>query len=797
MSWLADLIAALRRRWERILERLRAFDWRFDRGGGNGNGNGEGIPIDELDLQDRRDFISPPIVVEPLYQCAPNVIVRGFIMHADVEVRVDGVVDAAEEGLNPDGQSFALPSELVAGEQVDARQHFDGAVSDWTTPVTVRDHTDEFPAGPPRPEIYPPPLHECGSSTAVRNLINGCNVRISADGVEVGGENGAGQWQAVHINPDFGLSQKVIARASMCDDTSAPSRPEFTIAGPSPLPVPGFGDAYDSGERIVVDNLAHGARFTVWRDGVFYREGRASISSAAIRLDPPMTDGEVLTAQQQLCAGDPPSGTGTTTVQPCSALPAPEVATIQAGDEVVRIIEMAPGARIKVFIDGVEAGDGGGSLIQLDSPVPDGATVHVQQILGACEGSTVSVAPVRCVAPRVTGDPASYDLFPVGSDDFDAGTTSVDGLTFRVFGSVRYPANGDGVGQPFNERLADTGRVPIIFLVHGRHGAFRDPDEPIDPVTGEENHRCGNPGGWVEVPNHEGYVYFQEQLARMGFVVVSVNMNDTCPQPLGSSANIHHRARVLNEAIRHFQSLDTSGDPVFGGRIDFDRVGLMGHSRGGEAVLRALDQSPPANSRVRAVLSLAPVDFGTTSGAPSGFAFMTILPAGDGDVVDNDGARFYDQAVPEPFKAQQYIDGAGHNPFNRQWLVDDGNGIFHLSRWTTSTSSRRTAACSSARRCWPTTDAATPGRHRTAQPRPARPGAPQLRVAGPARRRSPRGRERDRERDREELARPGHLPERWSDRRRVPVHPGRRRNLQPHVLREHHGDGGAVRGAPG
>src|SRR5262249_50693329 len=68
-----------------------------------------------------------------------------------------------------------------------------------------------------------------------------------------------------------------------------------------------------------------------------------------------------------------------------------------------------------------------------------------------------------------------------------------------------------------------------------------------------------------------------------------------------------------------------------------------------------------------AVLSLAPTDVGATSGTPKGFAFLTILPAGDGDVVPNSGARFYDKAVPSPFKSQLYVHEANHNYFNVEW----------------------------------------------------------------------------------------------------------------------------------
>jgi hypothetical protein len=59
---------------------------------------------------------------------------------------------------------------------------------------------------------------------------------------------------------------------------------------------------------------------------------------------------------------------------------------------------------------------------------------------------------------------------------------------------------------------------------------------------------------------------------------------------------------------------------------------------------------------------------------------MTILPAGDGDVIDNNGAQFYDQATPGPFKSQVYVHFTNHNFFNRRWLFDDGAGPPVVSR---------------------------------------------------------------------------------------------------------------------
>ncbi|MCH7736879.1 MAG: hypothetical protein IH872_05695, partial [Chloroflexi bacterium] len=248
----------------------------------------------------------------------------------------------------------------------------------------------------------------------------------------------------MHVNPDFELGQDVVAFASLCDDFSPASEVVVPQMGPNPLATPTFGDADENGELIAVRDLAHGARFIVWRNGVVIGDFRASTSSATVRFNPPLDDGDVLEAQQRLCDTDPSSGTGSTTVAPCADLPAPTVAPIQAGDEQVRIIEMAMGARIKVFVNGLKTGDGGGSLIQLESPVPDGATVYVQQVLGDCSGDTVRVAEVHCVQPHVTGDPAHFNLFPIGRDDFDAGNTNIDTLTFRVSGNVLYPAESDG-----------------------------------------------------------------------------------------------------------------------------------------------------------------------------------------------------------------------------------------------------------------------------------------------------------------------------------------------------------------
>src|SRR5436189_102608 len=70
----------------------------------------------------------------------------------------------------PEGALVPLPAPLAAGQKVRARQRFGGVTSAWSAPITARDHTVDYPAGPPRPQIDPAPVYQCGRRTGVANL---------------------------------------------------------------------------------------------------------------------------------------------------------------------------------------------------------------------------------------------------------------------------------------------------------------------------------------------------------------------------------------------------------------------------------------------------------------------------------------------------------------------------------------------------------------------------------------------------------------------------------------------------
>jgi hypothetical protein len=602
------------------------------------------IDIEGLKLEDDRRVLSPPWLAEPLYQCATAVTVLGFVPHSDVDVEVDGtvVVTAPVEFPEPVGATLPLPAQLVAGQTVRGRQHHGGVTSGWSPPLVVRDHTADFPAGPPRPQINPAPVHVCGSRTGVGNLLGGGSVWITADGAEVGRVNGcAAPQQGVNVNPSYGgPGQRVRAHFELCGDPSAPSLEHLTQPGPVPLPAPGFDPVVEGGEQLRVTGIANGARVSLVRNGTPVGTYRCWGFALFVNLAPAFTPTDSFGATQQLCPSDPPSPPGTTGVLPCSSMPAPTVGPVQAGDTSITIVTSVPGAQIRVYRNGIQVGLGAAPVVGLAVALVSGDIVHVVQSLLGCSARLALQLTVACVDPPFGEDPSAFDVFPVSSSEYSAGP---------VKGSVYYPADDDGTDRPFNRRLAAAGRVPIVVMAHGNHS-------PADP-------------------SYLGYDYFQHSLAKMGMVAVSVDCN-ALNGAGGGVGNIEDRADLIIDSIKHFQALDANPGSVFHQRIDFGRLGLMGHSRGGDAVVTIPTVIGSIGVTIRAVLALAPTNFrywfGMPTIRPAGYAFMTILPAADGDVVDNNGAQFYDQASPDPYKSQLYVHSTNHNFFNRQWIFDDG-----------------------------------------------------------------------------------------------------------------------------
>jgi len=126
------------------------------------------------------------------------------------------------------------------------------------------------------------------------------------------------------------------------------------------------------------------------------------------------------------------------------------------------------------------------------------------------------------------------------------------------------------------------------------------------------------------------------------------------------------------------------------GRLDLDHIGLMGHSKGGEAVSRFLElnvgRQPQYN--IDGVVALAPSDSGNQAPgerAP-GTNWAVLLPACDGDVIDVQGGNAFERAKAAPqgrrfAKFQWLVAGTNHDWFNTVWYQEDHDVRIPLARF--------------------------------------------------------------------------------------------------------------------
>ena len=257
-------------------------------------------------------------------------------------------------------------------------------------------------------------------------------------------------------------------------------------------------------------------------------------------------------------------------------------------------------------------------------------------------------------------DPGTPGSLAVTREEYNFGDTAFQPTNFpgpvELRASIHYPT-------------ALAGPYPVIVLLHGRHATcFKGGSQLLQwPCT----------NGAQTIPSFQGYDYVAESLASNGYVVVSVSANgvnavDNQVRDLGALA----RAELMQKHLDILNGFNTTGGTPFGtkfvGKFDLTRVGTMGHSRGGEGVVRhyVLNNSLGAPYGIKAVFPLAPVDFNRF--VVNNAALNVMLPYCDGDVSDLQGVHFYDDArynVPGDNSPKHYelVMGANHNFFNTIW----------------------------------------------------------------------------------------------------------------------------------
>ncbi|MFF2482007.1 alpha/beta hydrolase [Paenibacillus sp. NPDC058071] len=224
------------------------------------------------------------------------------------------------------------------------------------------------------------------------------------------------------------------------------------------------------------------------------------------------------------------------------------------------------------------------------------------------------------------------------------------------FNQKQLPINGT-VWMPEGD-----GPFPITLMVHGNH--------------------------LMEDFSDGGYRYLGELLASKGIIAVSVDENFLNYSVWSGipDNDMLVRSWVLLKHLQQLNVFSETGGHALYSRIDWDRVALLGHSRGGQAVAMAADADKWFSDdksltgfepKIKSVIALAPTDrkVNDKSAELQDVNYLTLQGARDADVNSFYGDRQYIRTSFTPaagyFKASLYIAEANHSRFNTDWGTMD------------------------------------------------------------------------------------------------------------------------------
>ena len=239
-----------------------------------------------------------------------------------------------------------------------------------------------------------------------------------------------------------------------------------------------------------------------------------------------------------------------------------------------------------------------------------------------------------------------------------------------VAGYIKEKYQGYGLNEvPIRGKIwypKEAQNCPVLFMIHGNHNYVEE--------------------------SYLGYEYLGQYLASYGYVMVSVDQN-ACNMLTNEN---DARAILLLENMKAVQGYNgIKNNPIYK-KIDFSKVGIAGHSRGGEAVSIAYllndEKVNPNNGKmkldyhfdIRSIIAIAPTvdQYKPTSKSVQleDVNYMILQGSNDQDLYNFSGMKQYKNidftGKGNYIKTSLYCAGCNHVQFNSRWGLYDREGVY-------------------------------------------------------------------------------------------------------------------------
>ncbi len=463
----------------------------------------------------------------------------------------------------------------------------------------------------------------------------------------------------ISLNEPLKAGQFVAVTQTLCG-RSEQSDWQEVLPGPAVVYPPFVQEPLvDCARSVQVSGVHPGASVRVFADGfpigIAWAGDQSSISVPTMTL----VQGQKITARQWV-GGQASGDSNVVEVLSVSAVHRPRILQPVAIDDTrVWVSGVTPGCTVSIRSNGQLLGETNASESIVEVPVlPVPNSVQAEARL--CELTSTSEVVHLVTNPGKKGlftpkeKSKDYGSFNVPSRSVNTPhQSSPDGnFPHPIIGQLYFPADDKG------ELLEQENPWPVVIIAHGYQISFFED----------------------ELQSYLGYGWLARHLASWGIVVFSVNLTEVNAQTDISPFQQSARGDIVLKCIDELMA-----DSELRGKIDRNKVGLVGHSMGGEGVVvaQALNLARSNPYGIQGVVSIAPTQYRPDIELKDTRYLQLIgsldLLLNSLDFVTGDGTgdnprfgcwRIYDRAVRP--KTHLWIYRARHDGFNPNWWNSGG-----------------------------------------------------------------------------------------------------------------------------